>query len=55
MAILTGTYPGNGTYAQIDDPINLPAFFTTGTMNPFPGCQFAAKPARGLRVRITHF
>ena len=37
MAILTTTYPGNGTYAQIDDPTNLPALFTTGTMNPFPG------------------
>jgi hypothetical protein len=37
MAILSSTYPGNGTYAQIDDPINLPALFTTGTMNPSPG------------------
>ena len=36
-AILTSTYSGNGSYYQIDNPMNLPALFTTGTMNPFPG------------------
>jgi predicted outer membrane repeat protein len=37
MTILTSTYPGNGSYAQMDDPTNLPAPFRTGTMNPAPG------------------
>ena len=37
MAILTTTFPGNGGYAQIDDPTNLPGLFVTGTMNPNPG------------------
>jgi hypothetical protein len=37
MGILTGTYPGNGGYALIDDPTNLPATFVSGTMNPYSG------------------
>lgn len=37
MGILTGTYPGNGLYALIDDPASPPALFVSGTMNPYPG------------------
>lgn len=42
MTILTSTYPGNGYDAQLDDPNNLPALFTTGTMNPAPGTGTSA-------------
>jgi sugar lactone lactonase YvrE len=61
-AILTSTYPGNGFYAQLDDPNNLPARFTTGTMNPAPGTgasadlfQFSLSgnaPTRTIRVGL---
>jgi hypothetical protein len=35
--ILSSTFPGDGGYASIDDPDNLPNLFLTGTMNPDPG------------------
>ena len=35
--ILTSTYPGNGGYALMDDPVAMPGVFITGTMNPHPG------------------
>ncbi|HEX4120680.1 MAG TPA: LamG-like jellyroll fold domain-containing protein, partial [Verrucomicrobiae bacterium] len=34
---LTGTSPGDPSYAMIDDPTNPGALFTSGTLNPAPG------------------
>jgi hypothetical protein len=36
-SILTTTYAGNASYAQIDDPTNPPNLFESGTMNPDVG------------------
>jgi hypothetical protein len=42
MTILTSTYPGNGSYAQMDDPTSPGNTFTTGTLNPAVGTGASA-------------
>ena len=41
VSINSSTYPGNGSYASIDNPTTTPGPFptkiTSGTFNPFPG------------------